>query len=225
MTELILALLFLYASHFGISSTRLRDRLIARLGSNLYLVLYSLIALCAFVWLVHAYRGAPYTGLWPTVAWLVGLNHLAVLLAALLIVGGVSTPNPSAVDQANVLERPEPARGVLRVTRHPVMWGIGIWGLGHVAANGDLAALILFGGLAGLALIGTVLIDRKYETRLGDAYRSFEARTSSVPFGAIVSGRQRLVFGEIGLARIGGALLLFALLYAVHPWLFGVPPH
>lgn len=225
MTNLILALVFLYASHFGISSTPLRDRLIQRLGTNLYLVVYSLIALIAIVWLVRAYQSAPFIGLWPPQPWLAGLAHLAVLLAAFLIVAGVSTPNPTAVNQSGALEQSDPARGVLRITRHPVMWGIGLWGLGHLAANGDVAAVVFFGGLAGLALVGTVLIDRKYEARLGEPYRRFERTTSAMPFAAMAAGRQRLAFGEIGLARIGGALLLFAILYAAHPWLFGVAPH
>ena len=225
MTQLILALVFLYATHFGISSTPLRGLLIRRLGQNLYLAVYSLVALLAIVWLVQAYRGAPYIGLWPGLPWLVALAHVAVLLAALFLIAGVSTPNPTAVNQSAALEQPEPVRGVLRVTRHPVMWGIALWGLGHLAANGDLAAVLFFGGLAGLALIGTVLIDRKYEARLGDAYRVFQGKTSAMPFVAIAAGRQRLVFGEIGAARIGGALLLFAILYAVHPWILGVAPY
>lgn len=224
MIQLGLALVALYVTHYGISSTRLRERLVARLGEGPYRGVYSLIAALIFVWLVLAYRNAPYQELWPPMPWLVILAHLGMLLAAILLIGGLSTPNPTAVAGQHALERPKPAMGVLRITRHPVMWAIGLWGIAHVLANGDLAAVLLFGGLAGLALIGTILLDRKYERRAGEAYRRFERATSAVPFAAILQGRQRLVLGEIGWARVGGALLLFAILYAVHPWLFGVAP-
>ena len=41
MIELLLAAALLFATHYGISSTALRDRLIARFGERLYLVLYT----------------------------------------------------------------------------------------------------------------------------------------------------------------------------------------
>lgn len=224
MIELVLALAFLFATHYGISSTGARDLLAGRLGELPYRIVYSLIAVLAFVWLVSAWRGAPYVMLWPPVTALHIVTHLCMLLAALLLVGGLSTPNPTAMDQMKALDRPEPARGVIRITRHPVMWAIGLWGIGHLVARGDLAAVLFFGGIAALALVGTRLLDAKYERRGGEAFRHFTSVTSVLPFAAIASGRQRLVFAEIGLARLGGALLLYAILLAAHPWLFGVQP-
>ena len=67
-------------------------------------------------------------------------------LALFLLVGGVLIPNPSATGMTGVLDRLEPARGVLRITRHPVMWGVGLWAAVHLVANGDLASLLFFGG-------------------------------------------------------------------------------
>lgn len=224
MSQLLAAALFLLATHFGISSTGLRARLVARLGERAYLGLYSLIALIALVWLGWAYARAPYVALWPTTAAGTWLVVLIMPLALLLLVGGVSTPNPTAVGAAAALERPEPARGVLRVTRHPVMWGIGLWALVHIAANGDLASLLFFGTLAALALGGTRLLDAKYAKRLGDAWRPFAERTSNLPFAAIISGRQGFAPGEIGWWRVAIALALYLVLLALHPWLFGASP-
>lgn len=224
MIELVLALAFLFLTHYGISSTRLRDDLVARLGEMPYRAVYSLVSLLALTWLVLAYRGAAYVPLWPPLPALAVVTHLCMLLASLLLVGGLSTPNPTAMEQSKVLERPDLVQGVLRITRHPVMSAIALWGIGHLVARGDLAALLLFGGLAAFALLGTVLLDRKYERRAGEAYRRFEAGTSVIPFGAILTGRQRLALGEIGLKRLGGALLLYALLLAAHPFLFGGAP-
>ena len=224
MTQLILALAFLFLTHYGISSTALRDRLVGRLGEMPYRVVYSLISVVAFVWLALAYRQAPYVALWPPLQALHVVTHLCMLLAAFLLVGGLSTANPTAMDQIKALDRPEPARGVLRITRHPVMWAIGLFGIGHLVARGDLASLLFFGGLAALALVGTRLLDQKYARRAGDAFRRFERETSATPFVAILTGRQRLVWSEIGLRRLGGALLLYAILLALHPILFGAQP-
>lgn len=221
MIEMVLALAFLFATHYGVSSTPLRDALVARLGEMPYRAVYGLVSLGALVWLARAYGGAGYVPLWPPWPVLHVLTHLCMLLACVLLIGGLSTPNPTAMEQSKALERSDVVQGVLRITRHPVMWAIALWGMGHAIARGDLASLVLFGGLAAFAIVGTALLDRKYETRAGDLYRRFEGATSAIPFLAIAQGRQHLALREIGLKRFGGALLLYVILLAAHPWLFG----
>ena len=39
-----------------------------------------------------------------------------------------------------------------RFTAHPMLWAIALWALAHLLANGDLAGLLLFGGLGLYAL-------------------------------------------------------------------------
>jgi uncharacterized membrane protein len=224
MTELLLAAAFLIASHYGISSTPLRGRLVDRLGERAYLGLYSVIALAAVVWLSIAYAGAPYVELWTFAAWMAWLPLLLMPVALIFLVGGVSTPNPTAVGAPGTLDPEDAARGILRITRHPVMWAIALFALSHVVANGDLASVIFFGAFAALALIGTLLLDRKYAARRGADWRRFAEVTSNVPFGAIAAGRQRIEFEEIGWPRVGAALALYIALLALHPWLFGVSP-
>jgi uncharacterized membrane protein len=222
--ELLAAAVFLLASHFGISSTPLRAWLIGRIGERPYLMLYSFVAFGALVWLILAWQRAPYLELWPMTAWSAWVPLLVVPLALVLIVCGVSTGNPTAIGSPDTLDRPEPARGILRVTRHPFMWGVGLWALAHMAPNGTLADVVLFGALAALALVGTRLIDHKFALRRGAQWQHLAAVSSNLPFAAIVSGRQRLVLAEIGWARVGVALALYLGLLAVHPWLFGVSP-
>jgi len=224
MGELIAAAAFLLASHFGISSTGLRPALIARLGERPYLVLYSAIALIAIVWLARAYIHAPYIELWGYASWTGWLARLGMLLASILLVAGISAPNPTALGQDRALEGKAPARGIFRVTRHPVMWAVGLWGIVHILANGDLASLVFFGALTALALVGTLLIDARKARLLPERWRSFAARTSNLPFHAIAQGRQRLTLIEIGWIRIAFGVALFAVLWGIHPWLFGIPP-
>jgi uncharacterized membrane protein len=224
MIQLLLAAAFLIASHYGISSTPLRGSLVDRLGERSYLAVYSAIALVAIVWLSIAYAGAPHVGLWPFAAWMALVPLLLMPVALIFLVGGVSTPNPTAVGAPDRLDPEDSARGILRITRHPVMWAIALFALTHMLANGDLASLIFFGSVAALALIGTLLLDRKYAARRGADWRGFAEVTSNVPFGAIAADRQRIVFEEIGWLRIGAAFALYIALLVLHPWLFGVPP-
>ena len=224
MENLVVAALFFVGTHLGVSSSNLRPALVGRLGERAYLALYSLLSLLAIVWLVSAWNSAPQVQLWTPGA---GLRHLAVALmplAFLLVVAGLSAPNPTAVGQRPDPDAREPATGILRVTRHPFLWGVGLWAALHTLANGDLASLIFFGGFAALAVAGTFLIDAK-RTRAGTkGWGVFLQRTSNVPFVAVLQRRQRLSLREIGLARAALALALYVAVLWAHPHLFGVSP-
>lgn len=218
MTSLIIAALFLLATHVGISSTGLRPRLVAMLGERVYRAVYSVIALLAIAWLVTSWRAAPWIELWPSGPAVRHLPFLVMPLALLMLVCGVSQPNPTAVGAPT----DTPARGMLRLTRHPVMWGIALWALVHLLANGDLASVLFFATFAALALIGMVALDRKRAARDPAAWAKVAAVTSVLPLLAIAQGRQRLVPAEIGLGRTALAVGLYAVLIVLHPWLFGV---
>ncbi len=43
--------------------------------------------------------------------------------------------------------------------RHPMLWGVVIWAVAHLLVNGDLASVILFGGLGLWALIQMAVIN------------------------------------------------------------------
>jgi uncharacterized membrane protein len=135
------------------------------------------------------------------------------------------TRNPTAIGQAGAMKADEPARGIIRVTRHPLMWGIMLWGAAHLLARGDLASLVFFGGFVALGGLGTLLIDARKRAGLGEDWQRFAAVTSNVPFGAIVNGRNRFALGEIGWKRIGVGLAAYVVLFLAHPYLFGARPY
>jgi uncharacterized membrane protein len=81
---------------------------------------------------------------------------------------------------------------------------------------------VLFGTLLFLALSGTVSIDAKRKAALGDGWTPFAQATSNVPFAAILTGRQPLRLGEIGLVKLGAAVAVYVALVFAHPYLFGV---
>lgn len=212
-------------THLGLTGAPLRGRLVARLGENGFQGLYVLLAALVLGILFIAYRGASHhVYLWSPGPVLCYLPLLAMPLALILIAGGALIPNPSATGMTGALDRPEPARGVLRVTRHPVMWGVGLWAAVHIAANGDLASLLFFGGLLLTALGGAWHLDRRMAATEGERWRRFAEVTSFVPFVALLAGRQRWAWAELRRPALWG-LGLFALLLVLHPHLFGVRPY
>jgi len=224
MTPLVLTALFLPLSHFGISSTPLRALLVRRMGEKRYSSAYSLLTLAALAGLILAYGAAPRHPLWASPVWIRILAEPIVLLAVLLLVSGLSTPNPTIVGRAALFERTDIVRGILRVTRNPFLWGAGLFALAHVAIIGESAATLLFGSIAVLGLAGAPILDAKKARQHPRAWAAFAAETSDIPFLAIAQGRQRLSWREIGAWRIALAAGLFMVLLFLHPLLLGRDP-
>jgi uncharacterized membrane protein len=214
--------------HLAISGTRVRGAITGAIGEGPYMGLFSLASLACLVWMsiayVHAQRGGGDPVWWtatPVTKW---IQLVVTFVAFMLIVPGLLTPNPTSVRQEGQLTKPDAARGILRVTRHPFLWGVALWAAGHLMVNGDLASLLLFGSLLVLAILGTGSIDAKRRRALGEAWDAFAAKTSAVPFAAIATGRQSLSIGEIGWWRLGMAVIVWGALVFAHPLLFGVSP-
>lgn len=223
LAMLALAALVFLATHW-VSSTPLRRGLVGMLGENAYLGLYSLVSLAALAWMIWAYARAPYERLWvgdEFKVWAVALMPLSLVL----IVAGAMSKNPSAVRQEHLLRSLGEPRGILRVTRHPVQWGIALWALLHLIARGDAASTIFFGGFALLSILGTVLIDARKNRAIGVDWQRFASLTSNFPFAAIIQGRNQFRFDEIGWKKVLIGLGLYLVLVFLHPYLFGARPY
>lgn len=222
-TQLVVASVAFLAAHF-VSSTPLRARIVAAAGEKAYLGLYSVGAAAALGWMIYAYYRAPFASLW-YVPWLRYAPLVIMPFALILIVCGVLTRNPTLVGQERLLESQEAARGILRVTRHPLMWGVALWAASHVLARGDAAAVLFFGTFLALALCGTALADRRKARALGERWQRFAAATSHVPFAAVAAGRNRFAPAEIGWARPALGIALYIALLLLHPVIFGARPY
>ena len=210
-------------SHILLSSTGLRGSLRDQLGERGFLAVYSLTALVTFAWFLVAYAHAPTIILWERREWTALIPVVVMPFAAILLIAGYTTANPTAVGMERMARANDPAPGILRVTRHPVMWAIGLWAISHVIANGDLRSLLFFGAFAVLSLGGTVLIDRKKRLALGSNWSRLAEVTSNLPFAALLTGRTGLRWRDIGLLRIAAGLLLYVVLYRGHAIIAGLP--
>jgi uncharacterized membrane protein len=225
MTMLIAAAAAFLALHLIIAGTRLRDAIVGAIGERPYMGLFSLASLGGIVWLAISYNRATETG--SELLWNLGpgVSHLGIIvvgLAFLIGVTGLTTPNPTALGQEGAAAA-EPT-GILRITRHPFLWGAALWAAFHLLANGDAASVVFFGTFLVLAVAGTYSIDAKKARKMGAAWVPFASRTSNVPFAAILSGRNTFKLAELLTWRLAAALGAFLLLLFLHAWAFGASP-
>jgi uncharacterized membrane protein len=221
METLLLACIVFLATHF-VSSTPLRTVAVDAMGERAWLALYTVVSFATIGWMVWAYNRTPVQPLWE------GLRLAPAILmpfALMLLAGGLLTRNPTAVGQARALKAEEPARGMLRITRHPMMWGFMLWAVAHILAQGELKSTLFFGTFLVLAGLGAALIDARKARALGEDWTRFAAVTSYLPFAAIAQGRNRFDAKEIGLRGPAVGLALYALFFWLHPMLFGARPY
>src|SRR5215472_11244267 len=103
MAGLVAAAAVFLLIHLAISGTRVRDAITGAIGEGPYMGLFSLASVAALVWLGLGYahaRGDPaevaYWTVTPATRWI----QLGVtLIAFLLVVPGLMTPNPTSVRQ------------------------------------------------------------------------------------------------------------------------------
>jgi uncharacterized membrane protein len=228
MTMLAAAAAVFLGIHILISGTRVRDGITGVIGEGAYLGLFSVASLGAIVWLVMAYNAANGGAEDRTLYSLgIGVRHLAIPVVAIaffLGVQGLLSPNPTTVGLQGTAAKESTVQGVVRITRHPFLWGVALWSAFHLAANGNLASVILFGTFLLLSLLGTMSIDAKRKRKMGDGWAEFAAKTSNVPFGAVLSGRNALHLGESFGWRFGVAMLVFLAVLFSHAHIFGVSP-
>jgi uncharacterized membrane protein len=225
MTMLIAAAVFFLVLHLLVAGTRLRDAIVRAIGEQAYLGAFSVASLAGIVWLAVSYNRATELGtdlLWDLGPGVQHLGIVVVAIAALFAVSGLLTPNPTAVGMEAAATRE--ASGILRITRHPFLWGVAMWAAFHLAANGDAASVVFFGTFLVLAVAGTFSIDAKRARKMAPGWIEFAGRTSNVPFVAILAGRNSLKLGELVTYRQAAAVLVFLVLLFAHAWLFSASP-
>jgi len=216
MSEMMFAAIVWVVTHLGISSTPLRRLLVGAVGERAYLGLYSLVAAGALTYLIWTYTSVPrFDYLWmpnPDLYW---VAKITMPIAFVLLLGGFMVKNPTNVGMD--IESPEQAvdmaRGVTRITRHPLQWAIVLWALGHIVANGDTVSITFFGSFLVLSLLGTFLMDKKKAAAMGEGWQAYAGVTSNIPFAAILSGRTRLELKELALPAVVGLLAHVAASY------------
>ncbi|MFP6741154.1 MAG: NnrU family protein [Alphaproteobacteria bacterium] len=221
LPALVAAAVFFVASHFVLSSPIVRDGIVGRLGEKPFRALHGVVDLAAPAWLILAYTSAPYVALWPPVMAARYVPLVVMPVVTVLLVCGLTTKNPTAM----YWEKPgdgDPVPGILKITRHPVMWAVVLWAFAHMAPNGDMGSVIFIAAFATMAAVGMGAIDRRRQRLMGDAWGAIAATTSNLPFAALLGGRTKLDFKGIGVWRVAGGLALYGALLLAHGPVIGL---
>ena len=188
VASLALATAAFVGLHF-LMSHPLRRAMVERLGERAFAGVYSLIVAIAFVGMIFAWRSVDHSyPLWIAPLWWWPVASGIMLFALILLVGSFiknpAFPHPGAEPQAA-----RSATGVFAITRHPMNWSFILWALVHFSLWGSPRNLIVAGGIFILALFGSIGQDRKKGAIYRETWHGWEARTSFLPFGGLLSGR------------------------------------
>ena len=223
--EMTLALTAFFASHAVPARPAVRRSLQAHLGGAAYGVLYSAVSLAILAWLIAAARNAPHIQLWDFELWQLWVPNIVMPFVCILIAFGIATPNPfSILGRGSACFDPEQP-GIAGLTRHPLLWAITLWALAHMVPNGDLAHVLLFGLFAVFGIIGMAALDGRKRKQWGETlWAERAARTSTIPFAALIAGRVRLRDLNLDPLRAVAALAVYVALLGAHAHLIGVSP-
>lgn len=213
--SLALATAAFVGTHFAMSHP-LRPGLVARLGERGFAGAYTIVALATFAWIVFAYlAGADPAPLWMAALWWWPIASGLMLFASILLAGSLlgNPAFPGAGAKAKEIGAP---KGVFAITRHPMNWSFILWALVHLSISGSPRNLIVAGGIFVLALFGSFGQDARKKRLLGEAWRGWEARTSFVPFGALLRGKVGARDAIPGAFALIGGLVLWALATSWH---------
>jgi uncharacterized membrane protein len=158
----------------------------AKMGDPVKLVV-TVASFAALVLMVVGYRMADVTPVYAPARWLLHLNNLVMLVA--LYVFGIGM-----------------AKGALsQMIRHPMLLGVTLWSVAHLMVRGDLASLVLFGGMGAWAVVSMLSINARTPTWVapkakGGAKRDLVAAAIVLVVYAIVG----TVHGLIGPNPFGG---------------------
>lgn len=206
MALLIAATVLVIASHVVPSAPGMRDRLIGTFGRSGFYAGYSLLSLLTLGLLIWAYwRAGPQVWLYTPHPAARFAAFATMLLATFLVTARLTTR-----------AWPDRPIGIYRVTAVPGSLGVLLWALLHLLNLGEARAVVVFAGLAVMTLIALVK-----NLRLADPpYRA----VGWLPFAAIVRGRETFRWHEIGIWRVGLALLVYVSLLYLHPFVIGRDP-
>lgn len=190
MILLIIGLVIFLGLHsMRIVAEDFRERTIRRVGENGWKGLYSLASLIGFVLIVWGFGEARWAApsLWSPPIWTRHIALLLMLISMILLAAyGLKTS------------------WIAVAVHHPMLWGVFVWALAHLIANGTAADVVLFGAF----LIWSVAdLSSSYARDRANA-TIYPAPTTSATIGAIVLG----------------ALFWVVLLAGLHLWLFRVSP-
>lgn len=148
MLVMVIGLILFFAIHLVPANVELKNGLIARFGPGGYKAIFGVFSLVGLALIVLGfYKLQLHPGknpiLWDPPTW---SRHLALALMLPAMIALVATYIPSHIHV---------------ILKHPMLVAIKIWALAHLLANGDLAALVLFGSFLAFAVYDRISVKKR----------------------------------------------------------------
>ena len=222
MTEVFMAFAFFLVLHSIPALPPMRASLVGLVGHRAYIALYSIASVIALAWLFRAALQLDYVEVWAPAPWQAWVTLVLAPIGIFLVLAGLFSANPFSISFRKTRDN---ADAIVGVTRHPVLWGFLFWSLAHLAPNGDLRSLLLFGGLALFSAFGFLMLEKRAKKRWGARWEALSGNSSVLPFAAILGGRASLrLDAPIAAAVLAAVLVTAWLLLGGHAALFGADP-
>lgn len=219
LTLIVLFSALFVVTHLGLSHDPIRRALVDRVGEWPFRGLYSLVSFltlgpAAVMWWQNRHLGAV---LWELPFWTERIiSGVLVFFGLFLLSQLLATPSP-----ASMMPAKNEARGVLRITRHPMNMGITMWALAHLLANGTVGDVAFFGSFVVVGLLGPYHMDARLKKTKGEDFIEFCRQTSVMPFSAILGRRNRFALDELSFPLALISVVVFSVLVFFHGRFFG----
>lgn len=211
--EYIAAFVVFFLTHSIPVRPPVKAALVGRIGARGFTMAYSLLSIAVLAWVIVAAGRAPFVPLWDWAPWQNHVTLSVMLVVCILAALAIGRPNLLSFGGRDN-DRFDPDHpGLIGWVRHPLLTALMLWALAHIAPNGNLAHVILFGVFAAFAAFGMHIIDRRQKRGLGEER-----------WAGLTRMRRDIRPTANGVMRVGVAVVVYLLLIALHGPVIGVPP-
>mmetsp|Transcript_7716 Transcript_7716/g.23371 ORF Transcript_7716/g.23371 Transcript_7716/m.23371 type:complete len:340 (-) Transcript_7716:52-1071(-) len=215
--EMMALLLAFGVAHSGLAS--LRPKVVPAIGERAYRLGFALMSIPFAVFNIAYFIAHRYDGmqLW-TIQGVPGVSEAVWIATAI----SFYLLYPATFNLLEIVAVQKPTfriyeTGVMRITRHPQLWGQLLWCAAHGAWMGTTMPVVASAGLLAHHFFGAWNGDRRLRNKYGEEWEKFAERTSLVPFQAVLDGRQKLSLQEFLKPAYLGVSAFIVGLSAAHP--------
>lgn len=140
----------------------------------------------AILLMIFGYRMTDFIYAWAPPTFLIHINNLLVLIAFYLM--------SPAGQKGRLLNR----------VRHPMLGGFKLWAFAHLLVNGDLASIVLFGGLLAWAIVEVIVINKSEPDWTPGEPGTYGKDVMFFVGSIVLLGIVGYIHGLVGLSPFGG---------------------